>query len=314
MNLTTPVAVRPAPSISHSSGLLLIGSCFIEHIARALSALSFDTVVNPAGITYNPISIADQLRRLAERRPYEPGEIQMREGLAFAPTHHGCFSSGSVQETFAKISKSYDLAADFLSRASHIVITLGSSAVYEHDGQVWNNCHKLPGREFHRRLLSMDEVTEALTDAFRRLPARHIILTVSPVRYPGDDNSVNKATLLLAARHLAEADTRVVYFPAYEIMMDELRDYRFYADDMLHPSGLAADIIMERFARAYFTPATQRLCRAIADLGRRQAHRPLHPDTPQYAEFKQKTEQYEKTILDALARSRSAADDCTERL
>lgn len=296
--------------LSHRADVLLLGSCFTEHIARRLEELRFSVLTNPAGITYNPVSIGDQLSRLSEGRPYTEDDLREYEGLWFSPWHHGAFSERTREKTFAKIQLSYETASHFFLRASHIVITLGSSVVYKHDGEVWNNCHKLPGRLFLKEQLAVEDVVGAFDDVIRRRPDLRFIFTVSPVRYLHDNNSLNKATLLMAAFELARRHENVSYFPAYEIMMDELRDYRFYAEDMIHPSETAVKIIFERFGQTYFTDLTLRLNSEIEELNLRLSHRPLHPESPEYLKFKQKTDEYEKAISDALVRSRHAADDC----
>lgn len=314
MELQTKIETKRLGDINHTSCVMLIGSCFTEHISAQLGRLRFQTLTNPNGITYNPISIAKTLERLIGKRGYEVGDIIHSDGLFHSPEHHGCFSSASEEETFAKIGKSFEAASTFIEKATHIIITLGSSVVYEHDGTIWNNCHKMPAKEFNARMLSVSEIVERFGPIIERLGRTKFIFTVSPVRYMNDrrfGNSANKATLLLAADELARVHDNALYFPAYEIMMDELRDYRFYADDMIHPSPLAIRIIFERFAKAFFAEETIKTNDLVEKVEAMRNHRPLHPEGPEYKKFKQKLYEYEENLNRVLADCRNGS--CGER-
>ena len=289
----------------------MFGSCFASCIAERLLRLRFQAVVNPFGISYNPISIANQLNRLSENRLYTSSDLQLNDGLYFSRDHHGSFSASTAEQTLNNINSTFQTAADSLPHATHIIITLGSSVVYQKDGIVWNNCHKLPQRHFSKRQLTVSEVVNPLYPLLNKFHDKRFIFTVSPVRYLHDNNSVNKATLVLALDRLCSLCPNALYFPAYEILMDELRDYRFYADDMIHPSALAEQIIFDRFSETFFTKAARELNIDIEKLASMQGHRPLHPDSPEYERFKLKLSQYEKNVNDALARSRCAVDDCS---
>lgn len=313
MRLTTAIKVPKFPTITHASNIMMFGSCFATCMAERLLSLRFNVILNPFGITYNPVSIANSLKRLASDRPYTAGELREHNGLYFSPDHHGSFSSSSQEQTLDNINTAFIEASKAIRQTSHFVLTLGSSVVYEQDGKVWNNCHKLPQRLFTKHRLTVDEAFNALSPIIELFPDKKFILTVSPVRYMADNNSTNKATLLLAVDRLCRTYGNVIYFPAYEILLDELRDYRFYADDMLHPSSLAEEIIFDRFAETYFTANTLALNQAIAKLKAMHGHRPLHPDSEEYTRFKSNLQEYEKTVTDALARSRDAVDDCAIR-
>ncbi len=316
MELQTKIEVRPKGDINHASHVMLIGSCFTEHISTLLEKLRFQTLTNPNGITYNPISIVCTLERLAEGREYATEDICCREGLYYSPEHHGCFSSASAGETFAKVRKSFETASMFLKKTTHIIITLGSSVVYEHEGKIWNNCHKLPAREFTVRQLSVEEIVERFEPIIKRHGNIQFIFTVSPVRYMNDmehSNSVNKATLLLAAERLTSSCSNATYFPAYEIIMDELRDYRFYAEDMIHPSPLAVKIIFERFGKAFFAEETAKTNELAEKVEAMKNHRPLHPDSPEYEKFKQKLYENEENLNRLLAKCLGNSNVCTEQ-
>lgn len=316
MELQTKIEVKPKGDINHASHVMLIGSCFTEHISAQLEKLRFQTLTNPNGITYNPISIACTLERLTEGRGYTTEEICCREGLYYSPEHHGCFSSASAVETFAKVRKSFETASMFLKKTTHIIITLGSSVVYEHEGKIWNNCHKLPAREFTVRRLSVEEIVERFVPIIKSLSNIQFIFTVSPVRYLNDrkhSNSVNKATLLLAIDELTRRCSNATYFPAYEIMMDELRDYRFYAEDMIHPSPLAVKIIFERFGKAFFTEETAKINETVEKVEAMRNHRPLHPESPEYEKFKHKLYENEENLNRLLAKCLGNSNVCTEQ-
>ncbi|MCQ2344633.1 MAG: GSCFA domain-containing protein [Paludibacteraceae bacterium] len=311
MQLYTPIKIPKFPTITHSANIMMFGSCFALCMDRRLSSLRFNVTSNPHGITYNPVSIANSIVRLSLSKKYTQAEILEHNGLFFSPDHHGSFSSASQKETLDKINTCFSVATTFIPKTTHFILTLGSSVVYERDGKVWNNCHKLPQGLFMKRRLTVNEVYDALSPIIERYGDSRFIISVSPIRYLSDNNSTNKATLLLAVERLCETFANATYFPAYEILLDELRDYRFFADDMLHPSPLAEEIIFNRFAEAYFTQNTIMLNKAIEKLMTMQAHRPLHPDSEEYQRFKSKLQEYEKTVSDALARSRDSVDDCT---
>lgn len=311
MRLTTPIKVPKIPTITHSANIMMFGSCFASCMAERLLRLRFSVISNPFGITYNPISIAKSIQRLETAQEYTAEELRESNGLFHTADHHGSFSSATQAEALDNINTKFNEAAKTLPAVTHFILTLGSSVVYEREGEVWNNCHKLPQQLFEKKRLTVDQVTEALSPIIEQHAESQFILTVSPVRYLTDNNSTNKAVLLLATENICGRYENATYFPAYEIMLDELRDYRFYADDMLHPSKMAEEIIFSRFAETYFTRNTQLLNEAIAKLATMQGHRPLHPDTEEYIRFKTKLQEYEKSVTDALDRSRNADDDCT---
>lgn len=316
MELQTKIEVKRLGDISHASCVMLIGSCFTEHISTQLEKLRFQTLTNPNGITYNPLSIASTLERLTEGQGYTMEEIGCHDGLYYSPEHHGCFSSASAGETFAKVRKSFETASMFLKKTTHIIITLGSSVVYEHDGKIWNNCHKLPAREFAIRQLGVEEIVERFESIIKKHSNIQFIFTVSPVRYMNDrnhSNSVNKAALLLAIDELTRHCSNATYFPAYEIMTDELRDYRYYAEDMIHPSPLAVKIIFERFGKAFFTEETARINEMAEKVDAMKSHRPLHPESPEYEKFKHKLYENEENLNRLLAECLGNSNVCTEQ-
>lgn len=272
MNLTTPVPVVPSPlRLSHERPVLLIGSCFTESIGMKISDFGFRTLINPFGILYNPLSIAECLRRCVEGEEITERELVFRDQLWHSWLHHGSFSRPTPEACLEACNQRLHEAHNFLKENPVIILTLGTAWVYEHEGRPVANCHKVPGKEFTKRLLTVDEITSQFSPLNSPFP---ILLTVSPIRHWADGphgNQLSKSTLLLATEQLPWE-----YFPAYEILMDELRDYRFYDRDLLHPSPLAVDIVWERFQQTYMDAPTLARGQEAHKQHLREAHRPLH--------------------------------------
>ena len=293
MLFTTPVNIKPNKSINHNSRIVMLGSCFAENIGKKLIDCGFNVVLNPMGILYNPISIHNALQRIIEGREFTEDELFYHNGLWASFMHHGSFSHSDKNEALRIMNERLHQAHQQLQNATHLIITFGSAEVYEHNGQVVANCHKLPARHFTHRLLSTNEIT---TPYYSLFPAPYSLLpifTISPVRYLGEGahhGQINKATLLLATDQIC-CETGADYFPSYEIMMDELRDYRYYATDMIHPSEVAIDYIFERFTTTYLTEEAIRTAEEIKKIKKSLSHRPLHPDSEEYQKFKKKLSQ-----------------------
>lgn len=295
-----------------------MGSCFAQNIGNLMQNAKLDVCVNPFGITYNPLSIAAAINRMLDGKQYKTTDLSENNGLWFSFDHHGEFDSTSIDATLDAINSRFTQAATMLHDATHLIITFGSSYVYTYNGKVVNNCHKLPNRLFEERQLDVGEIVDTWAPLLQRLsalkPDLHIIFTVSPVRYLGHGahaSQTNKATLLLAIDQLCQSSEdfslhkqssedfslhpATHYFPSYEIMLDELRDYRFYADDMIHPTPLAVNIIWQRFRDTYITSDGKATMAEVEKIIKSLSHRPLHPDTDAYRLFQSKT-------ADAIAR------------
>ncbi|WP_300828404.1 GSCFA domain-containing protein [uncultured Rikenella sp.] len=270
---------------------LALGSCFVDHIGRWLAAGKLPLCVNPFGALYNPASIVQTLERLASDRPFRAADLVEHNGLWHSFMHHGDFSGPDAAEVVRRIEAARAEGVRALREARYLMLTFGTAWVYESEGQVVANCHKLPARSFVRRRLTVDEIVEPLADRLERWPDKQTILTVSPVIHRGDglvENQLSKSTLILAAHRLAERFAgRVHYFPAYEIVVGELRDYRFYADDMCHPSSLAIEYIRTRFSESLLSAEAAELVSAAGELRSAMNHRPLHPEGAEYAVFRQ---------------------------
>jgi hypothetical protein len=299
MNFTTPVNIKPNKTIDHNSRIVMLGSCFAENIGKKLIDCGFNVVMNPMGILYNPISIFSTLSRIIEGREFTENEIFQHNGLWASFMHHGSFSHSDKSEALRLMNEKLHEGHKQLKNATHLIITFGSAEVYEHNGLVVSNCHKLPSREFTHRLLSIDEIITSSISLSSLNPQLSTIFTISPVRYLGNGahhGQINKATLLLATEQLCQT-TGAKYFPSYEIMMDELRDYRYYAADMIHPSEIAVEYIFERFTATYLTEEAIRTAEEVLKIKKSLSHRPLHPDSDEYIKFKKKLSQQIDAIV-----------------
>ena len=298
MFFSTPVELPCGTmDISHRSRLILIGSCFAGNIGAALLDKKFNVDINPFGVQYNPLSIATVLTRIVDGTPFgdDSPELFEHNGKWHSILHHSDFSHGSKNELIKGINDRLLKAHEAIGVCDTIIITLGTAYAYTRnsDNSVVGNCHKLPGNCFTRALLGIEEITDRLQTVMRRIimlnPKVKFIFTVSPIRHLRDgahDNQKSKATLLLAIDRIAKAlPLSTVYFPSYEIMMDELRDYRFYADDMLHPSTKAIEYIWECFDKCYFNETTRRLNTKTTEIARGLAHRPFDPSSDTYRQF-----------------------------
>lgn len=268
--------------LTHHTPVMLIGSCFCENIGQRLESELFDVSVNPFGPLYNPASISRAIAALAspEALDITPETLIERDGLWHHFMFHSRYSASNPEEAQRRMNLSATSAREYISKAKLLILTLGTIRVFEFDGDVVANCHKLPAKLFAERHLTLEESTRHLRDAIIHLRSINsectVMLTVSPIRYLGEGahrNTLSKATLQLACDAIASAFDRIIYFPAYEIMMDDLRDYRFYADDMKHPSPLAVKYIYDRFAETFFTPATREAATVGAKIAARLSHR-----------------------------------------
>jgi hypothetical protein len=298
IDFRTTLQPPPAPfQIGHRDRLLLLGSCFTEHIGARLAAHRFHALLNPFGIVYNPLSIAEGLRRLWRAdRPFTRRELAEQGGLWHSWAHHGAFSRPHPAAALEAMNAAYHAGAAQLRQAQCLLLTLGSAQVFQlrHNGRIVANNHKAPAALFDERRLTQREILRALIPILQQIAAEKpdfkVILTVSPVRHLRHglvENQRSKAELLLACEALARALPFAHYFPAYELLLDDLRDYRFYAADMIHPSDTAVDYIWQRFEGSYFAESTRQLNAQIAKLNAALQHRPFQPDSPAHRQFRQ---------------------------
>ena len=291
-------SVLPPPvypfQFSHADHFLGIGSCFVEQMGQRLAARKFSSFYNPLGIAFNPYAVALSLTRARQPKAYQVADLFEYQGLWHSFDHHGSFSAPSPAQTLAGIELAQKAAHAQFQKASVLILTLGTANVWEHlaEKRSVSNCHKLPGHNFQRRRMDMAETVEVLGTALEACfgvhPELKVIITVSPVRYLREgiiENARSKATLLLATEQLCRSFDQVQYFPAYELLMDDLRDYRFYAEDLAHPNAQATDYIWAYFQNAFFDAATQIQTQELEKLHRAVQHRPLHPDAITHQTF-----------------------------
>ena len=253
--------------------ILLVGSCFTDSIGQKMQAHGLRATTNPTGVLYNPLSIVQSLN--GDMRV----ELVEHDGLYHSMSHHSSFSGTDSEQVLRRCLQSQAELHQALAEADVVFVTFGTAYVYFRDGQVVANCHKLPESEFVRRRLSVQEILTAWRPLIRTMPDKHWVFTVSPIRHQRDgmhQNQLSKATLLLAIEQLQQAfPEQVTYFPAYEIVLDELRDYRFYADDLVHPSAAAVDYIWQRLCDTFVSPETCANMQTNYKQWLRSQHRPL---------------------------------------
>ena len=304
MKLYTTVDIAPCEKqIGYGDNILLLGSCFADNIGAKFGEYYFQTTINPYGTLYNPASIAQVLSDSSDIGSQDPGlKLVQHNGLWHSMMHHGTFSAVDKEQLIARCEQSCTQLRIALQQATTLIITFGTAWVYEYQGQVVANCHKLPAQQFVRRRLTVDEIVDRWQPIIASMPDKHWIFTVSPIRHIKDglhENQLSKAILLQAIDRLTAQPLtaqRVSYFPSYEIMLDELRDYRFYAEDMVHPSPVAVEHIWQRFVDTYFSAHTQNEMRTLHQLWRDRHHRFLHPESPEAQLFAERT----KTRLQEL--------------
>lgn len=284
--------------ITHQTELFLMGSCFIENIGKYLVENKFKVCLNPFGVSYNPLSIADLIERLLDGTLFTDADIFYDKGLYHSFYYHSSFSNPDSNSFLAKINNSRSIATDKLKTADLLVITFGTSFVYEYikTEKIVNNCHKIDPKEFCRIRVNEESIISRWLSIISRLrsinPTIKILFTVSPIRHWKDGahgNQLSKAILLLAIDQIINNEEGCYYFPSYEIMMDELRDYRFYADDMIHPSSLAVEYIWQRFSGSYFSDSTKEIIKKWNKLLPAINHRPFNEETEEYKHFIRQT-------------------------
>lgn len=316
----TPVNVPESKyKLDYETPSLWIGSCFTENIGSRLSRMKFPVAINPFGIIYNPVSVKNSLAILLERRLFTEKDLFFSNGLWNSFFHHTEYSDPNLENCLQNINKEITHAHEFLKKSRFLFITFGTARVYQlkTNGSTVSNCHKLPHSNFNRKLLEVDEIVSLYIDLIDKLtkfnPGIKVVFTISPVRHWKDGaegNQVSKSSLVLVIYRLREMFGNVLYFPAYEIVMDELRDYRFYDRDMLHVNDQGVDYIWEKFMDAFISPAAFPVIKKIVSINQGIGHRPFKPDAKDYREFLSK-------LLDKISeveRVIGSADFSKERL
>lgn len=292
-----PLQPRNLPvQLDIGDAILLTGSCFTEHMAVRFRQYKFKVLENPNGILFNPVSIAQALNTAMDGKSIEPTHLFEHDGLWAHWDYHSRFSDPSPDVACRQMNQSLQETKSFLASANWLLITLGTAWVFERpDKGIVANCHKMPASGFTRRLLRSEEIVDVMTPVLQRIksvnPDLRVILTASPVRHLRDgfvENNQSKASMITAVHDLIERLPDIYYFPAYELIIDDLRDHRFYAEDLVHPNYQATAYVWEKFAEAAITGSSREAMKEIDKLQAAMQHRPLHPDSDAHATFRQK--------------------------
>ena len=284
----------------HSDKMMLMGSCFSDSIGARLKDAMVDVVVNPFGTIFNPLSIASSVHKLIDGETIAGIDLFLSNGVWNSYDFHSRFSMANKDAALQRMNDSIATAHEHLKQCQTLVLTLGTAVVYRRrdTGEVVNNCHKVPQHEFTRRLASVDEITDALTSMLTHLhefnPELRVLFTVSPIRHIADGlemNSLSKAVLRVAINNVVRANKEWVrYFPAYEIVIDDLRDYRFYNADMVHPSEVAIEYIWQTFQATYFDDRSTQAIARCERVSKRLKHRPMSNNPDVVARFNADTQ------------------------
>lgn len=273
--------------IRYSNRIMAIGSCFTENIGNKLGALKYNLDINPFGIQYNPASIAKGLDRIISGTAFKETELFEYQGLWQSFMHHSEFSATDPIQVIAYMNQRLQKAHSTIKQTDFLLLTLGTAKVYSdvQNGEIVNNCHKLPAQYFHSFRLDVKEAASLLISPLQNLrelnPNINVLITISPIRHLKDgfhENQLSKSTLLLAAEKIIQELDFVSYFPAYELMMDDLRDYRFYASDMTHPSELAIDYIWGKFETHCLLQEEADIRKEVLKIVQAAAHRLFNPE------------------------------------
>ncbi len=294
MKLQTTIDIRAFEhQIEYQDEIFAIGSCFAQRVGDEMERSKFRITTNPTGVLFNPLSIGAAIERFAQRRHVSAEELHEGDLGWFHYDMHSSLNGHTAEEALLQINSAIDMAHEALARSRWVIITLGTAWVYRliekeqgARGSVVANCHKQPAAKFQRDRASVEQVVQALQQIVDRLHDKNIMLTLSPIRHLADgacDNALSKATLRLAIEQVSASSRNVNYFPAYEIMLDELRDYRFYDVDMAHPSPLAVEYIWERFCAAALSPKSRDTLTRVMKVVRAAEHRPYNPQSEAYA-------------------------------
>ncbi|UMB59758.1 GSCFA domain-containing protein [Lutibacter sp. A80] len=311
MNFRTNLALKPEYNqVDYNSEILLIGSCFSENINKKLEYYKFKTFSNPFGILFNPKAIENLITNALNLKTYTEKDIFQLNERWHCFDAHSDLSNSNKNELLSNLNNAINSTNKQLKEASHLVITLGTSWVYKHiETETFvGNCHKIPQKEFLKKLLSVEEITALLSTICTLVQSVNtkinIIFTVSPVRHLKDgfvENMQSKAHLLAAIHQIIDKQKHLFYFPSYEIMMDDLRDYRFYNNDMLHPNETAITYIWKQFQQVWINNKTQTIQKEIDTIQKGLAHKPFNPTSEQHQLFLKKLQKKIATIEKQLA-------------
>ena len=291
----TEVKVTPSPfKINHRSSVMMIGSCFTENIGARLSEYKFDVDINPFGIVYNPMSVSQNLEAVLSGKQYVINDLYNYQDSWISFDHHSKFSFPEPEICLREINSRIETSHNRIRTIKYLIITFGTAWIYKiaESGRPVSNCHKLPASFFDRQLLKTDDIFTIYKNLINNLikvnPDIRVIFTVSPIRHWKDgpvQNTVSKSTLILTIHELLKSFNCTEYFPAYEIALDDLRDYRYYAEDMIHPNSQMTGYIWDKFCQAFFEDETLKIMKDVGKLNSALKHKPFSPGTPRHIEF-----------------------------
>lgn len=275
--------------IDYSSEIFSIGSCFAENIAKKFDYFKLKNTANPFGILFQPLAIEKILEKAVKEISFTENDIFFHNELWHSFDVHSEFSQVDKNKLLEKLNQALSETKKALENSTHIIITLGTSWVYRYNqtNEIVANCHKVPQKEFTKELLSVEQITKSLSNIISLFSDKKIIFTVSPVRHIKDgffENNVSKANLFVSINNI-NFNGNINYFPSYEIVMDELRDYRFFSEDMLHPNQTAIDYIWERFSENYLSENALEISKEIDSIQKALNHKPFNPNTEQHKKF-----------------------------
>ncbi|WP_299526892.1 GSCFA domain-containing protein [uncultured Lutibacter sp.] len=295
MNFRTNIQLhKERNQIDYNSKLLLIGSCFSENIYQKLNYFKFNAFSNPFGILFNPIAIESLITNAINRKEYSDKDIFQLNERWHCFDAHSDLSSSNKNELLQNLNREIDATNKQLTQATHIIITLGTSWMYRfiETDTIVGNCHKVPQKKFLKELLPVDEIIASLENLSTLIkdvnPTINIIFTLSPVRHLKDgfvENSQSKSHLLSAIHQVIDKRNQLYYFPSYEIMLDDLREYRFYNSDMIHPNETAINYIWEQFQHVWIDKKTASIMKEVDHIQRGLAHKPFNPNSEQHQQF-----------------------------
>jgi GSCFA family len=297
---------KPSQQINYEDKILLVGSCFTEHIGNSLEELKFSVLQNPNGILFDAFSVSQSLLSYIQNQQYSEKDFFQLNEVWHSWKHHSRFSNTSLEDAVRIANVSQQQAHQFLKAANWIIVTLGSAFSYRLTEQALKvspsgvelagagvaNCHRAPAQWFQKHLMTIDEIILNLDNSLQQLfqfnPGLNMIFTVSPVRHIRDgviDNNRSKARLIEAVHHLVGKYEKLYYFPAYELVIDVLRDYRFYDTDLVHPNYMATEFVLEKFSEVFIDETSQSLMREIKSIMIARKHRAFQPDTMAHRQF-----------------------------
>ncbi len=296
MELRTKIPIQKEPHhlIDYHSDVLLLGSCFAESIGEKIAYFKFKNGINPLGILFHPLAVENLIERAINQDYYSENEVFELNEQWQCFDAHSSLNASTPDDLLTNLNKAIDSANSQIKKATHIVITLGTAWAYRHiaKDKIVANCHKVPQKAFLKELFSVSEIEQALLSIIALVRTVNnnttFIFTVSPVRHLKDgfvENSQSKAHLISAVHQVVEPRERIHYFPSFEILMDELRDYRFYSRDMIHPNQIAIDYIWKVFTEVWLNTSTFQIMKDVDDIQKGLLHRPFNESSEQHQEF-----------------------------